>query len=173
MMARIHRHMCSFTERRRVAVPATEAWAMMARPGYLEDSHPFCLRNTVRSWPGVGSWDTVHYYNGKALHREFVRWVDGAGYTVNVRKDDNTIVAVVEFAVTGERGGSACTMSTAVRLPTRGGVANLASMLLWKIKLESAARFYFSAVLKGFEYFLTTGNRVRREQFGEFRNFFD
>ena len=146
---------------------------MMARPGYLEDSHPFCRRNTVRRWPGVGSWDTVHYYNGKSLHRDFVSWVEGSGYTVNVRRDDNTLVAVVEFGVTPQLGGSACTMFTAVRLPSRGRLVDLASMVLWKVKIESEVRFYFTAVLKGFEHFLTTGNPVRREQFGAFRDFFD
>lgn len=171
MMGRLLRSAGTFTVQRRVAVPAPTAWAMLARPGYLEDCHPFCARCSVHEWPGVGAWDTVHYHNGNAVHREFIRWVEGEGYTVNVRTMDETIVAEVDFSVAETADVSACTMATAVRLPSRGPVADLAAVVLWKTRIEADARFYFSAVLKGFEYFLTTGEPVRREQFGAFRDF--
>ena len=59
-------------------------WLVISSPGNLEDCHPFCDKNPVAKWPGVGSLDTIHYYSGWVLHREFINWIDGVGYDLTI-----------------------------------------------------------------------------------------
>ncbi len=53
-------------------------------PGNLEPCHPFCLKNPVEHWPGPESRDEVHYLNGLVFERRFCRWLDGAGYDLEI-----------------------------------------------------------------------------------------
>ena len=77
----------SITFKKTIAASAQDVWNIISSPGNLEDFHPFCESNPVEKWPGVGSRDTIHYYSGWVLQREFTNWIDGVGYDLTIGRD--------------------------------------------------------------------------------------
>ena len=61
----------SVSASREIKASAECVWSAISKPGNLEDCHPFCEKNPVYDWPGVGSRDAVYYYSGWILQREF------------------------------------------------------------------------------------------------------
>ena len=54
---------------RTIAAPTSKAWEMISSPGTLPLYHPFCEKNPVYEWPGTGSHDEIHYFNGVVLNQ--------------------------------------------------------------------------------------------------------
>ncbi len=59
-------------------------WDKIAEPGYLKHCHPFCKSTDVERWPGEGSRDSITYYSGRRYQRNFVKWIDGIGYDIEL-----------------------------------------------------------------------------------------
>ena len=47
---------------------------VITTPNYLNETHPFCKKNTIVSWPGIGSKDVLEYLNGLTFERDFTYW---------------------------------------------------------------------------------------------------
>lgn len=154
-----------------VAAPADVAWKVLARPGNLIDIHPFCCANTVERWPGVGARDTVHFYSGSLVHRNFVAWEEGAYYTVIVTDRKERQHAEVEFRISPDERGPGSVFAISVWpmmfefLPVR------VREILWDLRIRSFFDRYFSAVGRGLAYHVETGRRVRKDQFGRLRGY--
>ncbi len=60
--------------------PKEKIWKTISLPGNLVNYHPFCKSNKVELWNGIGSKDTIEYYNGLRLKRIFINWNENNGY---------------------------------------------------------------------------------------------
>jgi hypothetical protein len=154
-----------------MGAPADDVWSVISSPGNLESCHPFCRRNPVESWPGVGSRDSIEYYSGWVLERHFTTWLDGVGYDLEI----------------GRKGGRRSAVSWRIRKVDDENCAlwitiypvalqHLPVMIRWFPHLtvmRPMLRSYLVSVLRGFEYKVTTGQPVRPNQFGHHRWFSD
>ncbi len=149
---------------RSIAVPVESLWAAISEPGNLERCHPYCARNPVAVWPGERSRDEVHYLNGLVFERRFQRWIDGKGYDLEI----------------GRRGGPTSHVSwrIAAQAPGRSSLRitvyphllqRLPAAIRWLphwLRLRPMLRAYLASVVNGFEWYLTRGEAVPRNQFG-------
>ena len=151
---------------RTIAAPVAEVWALMAAPANLERAHPFCRRNLVQVWPGEEARDSIEYYNGLVLNRRFRRWLDGVGYDLEIGRGSGKDAEVrwrVEPAATG----------ALLAIEIRPDLARIrpqwpAWLRRFVLRRIIAAQLgeYLDAVLQGFDHCITTGQPVRRNQFG-------
>jgi hypothetical protein len=151
------------THTQSLSVPGEEVWNLISRPGNLVDFHPFCKSNPVEIWPGVGSRDVIHYYSGLVLIREFDAWLDGTGYDLTAKADMGLQFRVFWRINPGDSNHNSLTL-TIKQFPGQ----------LSEKKLDQYARLlnkYLQQVGQGLEYYLRTGERVARNQFGSHRFF--
>ena len=151
------------THTQSLPVSAEKAWELISRPGNLEDFHPFCERNPVENWPGVGSKDLIYYYSGLVLVREFEAWYDGTGYDLTASAADDMRFKVTWRIHPGDDQHSSLTLT----------IKQVDQQLSEK-KLEQYARLlnkYLQQVGQGLAFYLRTGERVTRNQFGSHRFF--
>lgn len=152
-------------------IPATpqKIWETIASPGNLAYCHPFCKENPVLQWPGVGSQDEIHYYSGWVMRREFVKWVEGLGYDLTIgRPGGGKSYVTWRIIPMGDNEG----MLTITIYPH--AYQHLPVPLRWlpyRAILQPQLRKYLQAVLNGFAWYITTGEAVRKNQFGSHRWF--
>lgn len=148
---------------REISSPAADVWAAISEPGNLETSHPFCERNPVFEWPGPESRDEVHYLNGRVFERRFNGWIDGVGYDLTIVENGRDTAAVSWRIDPVSSDTASLTISVRPRpldhvpIPIRWIVS---------MRVRSALRTYLSSVVRGFEWFVTRGEPVVRDQFG-------
>jgi len=149
---------------RKIGVSKEQIWDLITNPGNLEDFHPYCKKNPVQEWPGVGSKDEVHYYSGWVLLREFVNWEDGIGYDLLIGREGGR-KSYVSWRLTEDQEGIGSLRITIFphnlqHIPI--GIRWLPHITMIQPGLNS----YLEAVLKGLEWFIISGNPVRKDQFG-------
>lgn len=149
---------------RKISAPPEKVWDVISSRGNLAYCHPFCEKNPVEKWPGVGAHDSVHYYSGLVYVRDFTRWFEGVGYDIEVgRKNGRT--SLVSWRVRPERDSES---SLTITIKSHA-YQQIPLVLRWfphHFRLRPMLRSYLSAVLKGFEYYIVTGQPVQRNQFG-------
>lgn len=141
-----------------------QLWRLITRPGNLETCHPFCDRNPVEQWPGVGARDAVHYYSGLVLYRRFTAWVDGVGYDLEIgkRQGKQSTVQWRIAAVGQNRSRLAITIQA-------HDLQHLPLAQRWvrhQTYLRPILKSYLASVLQGFAWYVDTGQSVSRNQFG-------
>ena len=67
-------------------ITSLKLWSIISSPINLENFHPFCKKNKTLKWPGLGSSDEIHYYNGDVYKRNFVKWINNIGYDLLIVK---------------------------------------------------------------------------------------
>ena len=147
------------------AVQASQehVWKVISEPGNLVNFHPFCERNPVDKWPGVGSRDRIFYYNGLVLVRDFTAWFDGQGYDL-VASAEEGLKFKVAWRITpidSQNSELKITIHQVIEGEPDKKVEQF-NRLLAK---------YLQQVLQGFEYYMHTGEQVTRNQFGAHRLF--
>lgn len=150
-----------------IEASAEKLWEVIATPGILERCHPFCKKNEVLQWPGIGSKDTIAYYNGVILYRNFTKWEQGKGYELHIGKG-RYAAAKVLWEIHSE------TDTTAKLTITIELFSAVALQRYPKIFRGLINTFYFTpnmqkyikSVGKGFKYYLETGASVVKNQFG-------
>ena len=147
------------------AVPASmdRVWQVISEPGNLVYFHPFCESNPVEVWPGVGSSDKVCYYNGLVLERDFTNWIEGSGYDLMASAEEGLQFKVTWriTGVNGEKSALNITIQQVIGQDSEKKVNQFNRMLAK----------YLGQVLQGFEFYMRTGERVTRNQFGSHRLF--
>jgi hypothetical protein len=146
-----------------------EVWSVISNPGNLELCHPFCRRNPVESWPGIGSHDAIEYYSGWRFERRFTGWIDGGGYDLEIGRKGGRRTAVSWRIREVDDGTSVLGITT---YPV--GLQHLPVVVRWLphlVTMRPMLRSYLDSVLRGFEHYLTTGQPVTRNQFGSHRWF--
>lgn len=147
-----------------IAAPTAKVWNAISMPGNLEMCHPFCAANPVHVWPGADSRDEVHYLSGWIFERAFRRWIDGVGYDLEI----------------GRRGGRTSFVSWRI-VPAAGDESLLritvyphvlqelpvaVRWLPYRVRVQPLLSHYLSCVVRGFEWYVTRGEAVPRNQFG-------
>ncbi len=133
-------------------------------PGNLELCHPFCASNPVRIWPGPESRDEVHYLSGWVYERRFCDWIEGVGYDLEVGRPGGG-TSFVSWR-TAPLGDASCTLRISVCPHV---LQNFPVVIRWAphvLRLRPKLTEYLQSVVRGFEWYLTRGEAVPRNQFG-------
>lgn len=147
-----------------IKAPAQDVWATISTHGNLANCHPFVAKSSVEIWPGVGAKDTAHYYSGWVIHREITNWLEGVGYDLIVLKQGGG-KTFVSWRIT-EETQDLSTLNITLYPDT---LANIPITIRWIphfLFLRPMLKNYLESVVKGFEWFITTGTPVTKNQFG-------
>jgi len=153
---------------RKIKTSPQSIWLTIANPGNLGYCHPFCEKNSVSKWPGVGSKDIIHYYSGWVMQRDFVTWIDGEGYDLLIGREGGR-KSYVSWRITNEREGARLRITIFPH-----ALQKIPTIIRWIpniVVIQPALHSYLESVLKGFEWFITTGKPVSKDQFGTHRWF--
>jgi len=148
---------------RKIKASPQKIWSVITEPGNLENYHPFCKKNSVSEWPGVGSKDVIHYYSGWVLQREFVNWIDGIGYDLFIGREGGR-KSYVSWRITDDLGEARLRITIYPHALQKVPVA--IRLIPHIVSVHPALHSYLEVVLKGFEWFVATGKPVSKDQFG-------
>ena len=131
------------------------------KPGCLEDFHPFCLSNKTLSWQGNNSEDELIYLNGVRYKRRFFNWNED-GYDLEVGGSKRK--SIVNWIINGDNNNS----SLIIRInPDLLFKNRLIKWLAWNLYIKFMIQSYVNHVVRGFKFFIETGDKVRSNQFGK------
>ena len=131
------------------------------KPGCLEDFHPFCLSNKTLSWPGNNSEDELIYLNGVRYKRRILNWNED-GYDLEVGGSKRK--SIVNWIINGDNNNS----SLIIRInPDLLFKNRLIKWLAWNLYIKFMIQSYVNHVVRGFKFFIETGDKVRSNQFGK------
>jgi len=148
-----------------IAAPAHEAWNVISRPGSVELCHPFCARNPVQLWSGQDSRDEVHYLSGRIYERRFRRWLEGTGYDLDIFKSDDALASVSwRISPIDEQN---CKLRITIYPYALQKYPVVIRWLPHFLRLRPMLSTYLESVVKGFEWYITRGEPVPRNQFGK------
>ncbi len=157
-----------------VAASPADVWAAISAPGNLTRIHPFCERNEVSIWDGAASRDHVHYYSGVHYRRQFLDWLDGAGYDL-VLGPPEARTALVRWRV-GEPGPATAPTAAADASGCEFAI-KVVALLRHDVPADQREHYaehmirrplpsYLDSVVRGAGYFAETGIPVTKNQFG-------
>lgn len=148
-----------------IAVPAADVWQAIAAPGSLKQFHPFCATTEVERWPGLGSRDSITYYSGIRYHRNFVDWQEGVSYDIELGDPPNQTARVLwRIAPTSPE---TCRLSIEV-FPLLKAALSAEKKAAYQARLfGEVLQHYLECVVQGVQFFATTGQPVREDQFGK------
>ena len=152
------------TNQRHINTDAKQLWSLISKPGNLETCHPFCCSNPVQVWPGVGSRDSVYYYSGLALHRQFTQWIDGVGYDLEIGKNQGK-KSFVSWRIASVGDGKS-SLSITIQPYDLQHLPIIKRSFRHFTYLRPILKSYLASVLLGFDWYITTGTPVKRNQFG-------
>ena len=131
------------------------------KPGCLEDFHPFCLSNKTISWPGNNSEDELIYLNGVRYKRRILNWNED-GYDLEVGGSKRK--SIVNWIINGDNNNS----SLIIRInPDLLFKNRFIKWLAWNLYIKFMIQSYVNHVVRGFKFFIETGDKVRSNQFGK------
>lgn len=154
---------------RKIEASQKDIWKAISRSGNLEDCHPYCKKNPVYEWPGAGSRDSIFYYSGWVLHREFIDWIDGEGYDLTIGREGGR-KSFVSWRITNDQENIS-TLRITIYPHVLQKIPIVIRWIPHVTSVKPSLYNYLEAVLKGFEWFITTGKPVRENQFGKHKWF--
>jgi len=147
---------------------SSDLWNIISRPSNLELFHPFCDKNLVIAWPGVGSIDQIFYYNGLVLERNFISWVENKGYDLLIGKKNGEL-SFVSWQIKENGGRSKLSISIYPYAYNKG--RKLINILPYLLVVKPILTSYINSVMRGLEHYINTNRKVKKNQFGN-HNFF-
>ena len=148
-----------------IAAPAEKVWDVISMPGNLEPCHPFCKSNPVRVWPGPDSRDEVHYLSGWIYERRFLRWFEGSGYDLEIgTRDGGKSFVSWRVSPVDEQN---CSLKITVFPHILQNIPVVVRWLPHTLRLRPMLKAYLESVGKGFEWYVSRGESVPRDQFGK------
>ena len=141
-----------------------EVWKAIAEPGNLGNLHPFCAATEVERWPGPGSRDSITYHSGIRYQRNFVGWQEGVGYDVELG-DPPDQTARVRWRIE-PASPQTCRFSIEVFPLLKAGLDEGKKRAYQERLFGEVLQHYLDCVVRGVEFFVTTGERVGKNQFG-------
>lgn len=147
-----------------IDAPISSVWDAISKPGNLNNCHPFCKENTVVTWSEEKSVDLIQYYNGRELERFFFSWDEGKGYKLMIsrRGGRQTEVHWEIEAVEKEKS----ILKITLYLPHLNNTPVILRWLPHFLYIKPKMKKYLNSVVRGFEYYITTGKPVEKNQFG-------
>ena len=149
---------------RAIDAPATEVWSAISMPGNLEPCHPFCARNPVREWPGVGSRDEVHYLNGRVYERRFTNWIEGEGYDLEIGESGGE-ESFVSWRI-APIGVARCSLAIVVYPYLLQRVPVAIRWLPHVARVRPLLTSFLTSVVQGFDWYVPRGEPVPRNHWG-------
>ena len=149
-----------------------KVWKAISAPGILEKCHPFCKENPVKEWPGIGSRDRIIYNSGVILDRKFIAWEENSGYQLVIGRGAIAAATVVWKII--PQGSESSILEINIHSYPRVALQRYPALfrpLLQRLYFLPQMKHYVSCVVKGFQFFIETGNPVHRDQFGRNRIF--
>jgi hypothetical protein len=147
-----------------IAASAPKVWEVISKPGNLELFHPFCEENPVEVWPGPESRDAVHYLSGWIFERQFRQWIEGVGYDLVIGRAGGP-KSKVSWRISSIDEQN-CTLTITIYPHV---LQNLPLVIRWLphiLWLRPRLKSYLKSAMRGFEWYVTRGERVSRNQFG-------
>lgn len=157
------------TVERTIDAPAQAVWDAISMPGNLEPCHPFCASNIVHAWPGPRSSDEIRYLSGLIYERHFSAWHEGVGYDLEIQRQ-NDVIASVSWRISAIDDRT-CALQITVYPQLLQNVPIVVRWLPHLLRLRPMLRSYLESVTQGFEWYVTRGEPVPRDQFGKHRWF--
>ena len=147
-----------------IKAPARKVWDTIASRESLLESHPYLAANPIERWGDANSRDEVHYLNGVVYERHFRAWVEGVGFDLEIHRRKKPL-AWVSWRITAIDADNARLSITVYPFALQRWPAIIRWVPLWLI-LRRYLGAYLRSVVRGFEWFITKGERVPRNQFG-------
>ncbi len=154
----------------RLKIDQEKIWEKISKPGIVNHYHPFCKENRVVVWDGKNSVDEIIYENDLEYRREFKSWFDGVGYDLMIVYKQRILADVIWriIKIDNEEHELQITLKPQLsgilpRVPRFLRWIPYYGFIFWQM------RSYLDHVLKGFEYYITTGDHVKPNQFGKHR----
>ena len=144
-----------------------KVWNIISSPNNLNHSHPFCKANIYQKWGKVGAKDTIKYYNNLVLNRYFINWREGKGYELIIVKGNQNLGKVIWEILELEKDVSKLKISLNIypEITLKKYPSYIVSIIKQTYFLPNMNKYLLS-VVKGFKYYIETGNDVQRNQFG-------
>ena len=134
-------------------------------PGNLEVCHPFCASNPVHVWPGANANDEIHYLSGWVYERQFRRWIEGSGYDLEIgRRGGGKSFVSWRISPIDDRS---CTLRITVYPNVLQRLPVVIRWIPHRLRLRPMLEKYLESVVKGFEWYVTRGEPVPRDEFGK------
>ena len=153
----------------KMSASAERVWEVISTPEILEQTHPFCKKNTVQTWQGVGSKDIIEYYNGRIMQRDFYYWDVGVGYDLLIGREGGR-KSRVSWKIKSE-SKEKCQLSITIFPNNLQDLLWLRALFLYYTVVKPMLKKYLQSVLKGFDYYIKTGEPVSKNQFGSHKWF--
>ncbi len=147
-----------------IAASAEKVWKTISAPGNLELCHPFCASNPVEVWPGEHARDEVHYLSGWVFERRFCRWIDGIGYDLEIGRRGGRS-SFVSWRISSV-GTQQCNLRISVYPYALQQIPVALRWIPHSLRLRPMLKRYLSSVTRGFEWYVTRGQPVPRNEFG-------
>ena len=142
-------------------------WKIISAPNNLELFHPFCKKNKIIKWPGLGSVDQIVYYNDLMYQREFIKWCEVKGYDLLIGEpgDDKSFVS---WRI--QKNGVTSLSITIYPYKFNKG-SKLKNYIPFHLLVKPLLQKYVDSVLLGINYYIHSNQKVQKNQFGKIRFF--
>ncbi len=147
-----------------VPLPPEKVWEQMITPGNAVLWHPFVKEHSAANWSGIGSKDKVTYSSGATFDREIVEWIDCVGYDLKVTSNGKNEILVV-WRITKQGNGS-CNLSVTAHVSFLKKLPFPIRWAVHKFKIKPLFSAYLKSAMQGFVFYASTGEQVKRNQFG-------
>ena len=154
-----------------VNAPPKKVWEVISKPGILELCHPFFKSNPVENWEVNKSIDFVIYNNGLRNQRIFTDWIDGIGYDLLIGRRNGKKSKVIWRI--NKINNSSSELKITIFPYYISKYPKIVMPLISLFFIGPMLRKYLSSVLKGFNFYITEGKPVKRNQFGTHKWFSD
>ena len=152
------------TGERDIAASSQAVWDAISMRGNLELCHPFCSRNQVHAWPGKDSRDEIRYLSGWVFERRFRRWIDGTGYDLEIGRHGGE-TSFVSWRISATEPDH-CSLSITVYPYILQKIPLVIRWVPHLLRVRPLLGSYLDSVVRGFEWYVTRGEPVPRNQFG-------
>jgi len=149
-------------------ITSLKLWSIISSPNNLENFHPFCKKNKTLKWPGLGSSDEIHYYNGDVYKRNFVKWINNVGYDLIIGKEKHN-QSFVKWRIKDMDTKSKLTISIYPYIFNMN--SKLFDFFPFFIIIKPSLNFYLKNIGKGLLFHVKTNKKVTKNQFGSHKWF--
>ena len=149
-----------------IDIEPAKLWAIISKPGILEKTHPFCKKNEVIRWNREKSIDTIVYYNGRKMQRNFIDWNEGKGYQLLIGHNE-LADALVTWSIKESHNHSILSIGIVLYLDNSlGHIPKVLRKIIGHLYLYPIMKSYLNSVLSGFKFFSEKNKTVTKNQFG-------
>lgn len=149
---------------RAIKAPSMTIWKAISQPGHLKLFHPFCQANEVYQWPGIGAQDSITYHSGLHFQRDFINWIEGIGYDLEIGPPPEKTARVVWRIKPLNKDCSEVMIEVTPYL--QADLPESRKLAYQRRAFGKIVELYLDSVLKGIDHFVTSGQVVRKNQFG-------